>query len=129
MEQNGTLTAQQTLCLEALLGGYTATAAAERAGVGRTTVHRWQSQDFAFQAALNQGRADMQAAYQVRLEVLAEMALSAVEEAITHGDAKTGLAVLKGLGLLSGERPPLGSGDAATLERRASELALFEAMK
>jgi hypothetical protein len=90
--------------------------------VDRTTVHRWLKDAYAFQAALNRGRRDLQEAMQARLLAQAEKAADAVERSITEGDGKTALALLKGLGLLSGERVKVGSDDpeqlaeAATLE-------------
>jgi hypothetical protein len=53
----------------------------------------------------------------LRLERLAEAAIAAVERALNQGDVKTSIAVLRGLGLLSGSPPSLGSDDAEELAR------------
>jgi AcrR family transcriptional regulator len=50
---------RQTRALGALLGGATITAAAEAAGVERTTIYRWLRDDVAFQGAYNRLRHDL----------------------------------------------------------------------
>jgi hypothetical protein len=50
---------------------------------------------------------------------LAEKATAAVERSITEGDGKTALALLKGLGLLSGEASRIGSDDPKKLAFQA----------
>src|SRR5215510_13573473 len=107
MQRNATpatdsLTPTQEKALAALLAGKTVTAAATAAEVDRTTVHRWLKDDFTFRAALNRGQRDLREAMQARVMGLAEKASLFVERAITEGDGKTALALLKGFGLLSG---------------------------
>jgi hypothetical protein len=129
MRRNATpaadLTPSQEKALAALLAGKSVTDAATVGEVDRTTVHRWLKDDFAFQAALNRGRRDLREAMQARLMGLAEKAAECVERSITEGDGKAALALLKGLGLLPGELPKIGSDDPADLEDKARDRELF----
>jgi hypothetical protein len=133
MQQNATdegepgkLTTLQLQVLAALLSGSTATAAAEVAGVDRTSVHRWLRHDWGFQAALNRGRRELQDGLQAHLERVAERAVQAVSDAIEAGDLRAALAVLKGLGFLGGHPAEIGGDDPGIL-RKESELASREA--
>jgi hypothetical protein len=108
MPQNATpteeLTPAQDQALAALLGGKCVTEAATIAGVDRVTVHRWLK-DWSFKAAFNRRRRELQEAMEARLMALANKAADCVDQSLATGDAKTGLALLKGLGLLTGRRP------------------------
>ena len=73
------LTPQQQRALEALLAGQTVTAAANTAGVDRSTVHRWQKDDLVFRAAFNRGRRELLASVHTRLLALTERAVACVE--------------------------------------------------
>ena len=133
MRQNATpgeatLTPAQEKALAALLAGKSVTDAAATAEVDRTTVHRWLKDDFAFQAALNRGRRDLRDAMQSRLMALAERAADVVERAITDGDGRTALALLKVLGLLSGEAPKIGSADPEDLAADARKHEMFRSL-
>ncbi len=110
-----TLPPQQTQALASLLVGQTVTAAADAAGVDRTTVHRWLREDWDFQAALNRARREFRDGLRAHLENVAERAVQAVNEAIEAGDVKVALVVLKGLGLLGGHVPSIGVDDPAAL--------------
>jgi hypothetical protein len=116
MQQNATLPAlepRQALALEQLLAGASVTKAAEVAGVDRSSLHRWRREDPVFQAAYNAARRDLRGEVASRLQILAGAALEAVERAIRDGDARIALGVLKGLGLLTGNPPPIGPADPA----------------
>ncbi len=106
------LTPTQLTALEALNAGATVTAAAAGAGVNRVTLHRWLRDDFAFQAAFNQARRDLREAAATRLLTVAGMAADTVQDAVEAGDVRTSVAVLQGLGLLSGVGTSVGSGEA-----------------
>ena len=123
--QAGAITPSQEKALAALLAGKTVTHAAAGAEVDRTTVHRWLKEDFAFQAALNRGRRDLRKALQARLMNLAEKAAECVERSIGEGDGKSALALLKGLGLLSGQLPRIGSDDPEDFAESARERESF----
>jgi hypothetical protein len=129
MPRNATpaaLTPAQESALAALLSGASVTAAAGVAQVDRTTVHRWLREPV-FQAAYNAGRADLLEATTGRLLALADRATALVESAIDDvGDVKVALAVLKGLGVLSGSTPVIGPTDAQGVEdaQVAAQLAV-----
>jgi hypothetical protein len=98
------------------------TSAAREAGVARETVHRG-SHDPAFQAALNETRADLRSAGRRRLLATAEEATTVVAEPVRQGDVKVALAVLRGLGHLGGSTPAVGLTDVSKLaeEKRLSK--------
>lgn len=118
-EQFGGLEPKQVRAVESLLQGTTATAAAQAAGVNRRTLLRWQQSDYAFQAALNQDRHELREAVQLRLEKLAESAISVVEQALSKGDVRAALAVLRGLLFLGRGPVTIGSDDARALALQA----------
>ena len=104
-----TLTTPQLLAVSVLVAGDTMTAAAEAAGVDRSTVYRWLRDDFAFQAAVNAGRHELQEEIRGKLFRLAVDAADTVAAAIRAGDARTGLAVLRELEVLNGGALVVGS--------------------
>src|SRR5688572_15901053 len=105
------LSAAQIHALEALLRGQTVTEAAKVAKVDRSTVHRWQREDFDFQAAFNRGRMELVSAMQVRVMRMAARAVEVVEEAIDGGDARAAMQILDSLGLLEPSRLVTGADD------------------
>ncbi len=109
-----------------LLAGETVTAAAGAGGVDRSTVHRWLKVDFAFQAALNQGKRELRDAAQSLLNKSATKAAETVAHAVDQGDLKAALVLLKGLGILSGSGAAFGPDDSDVL-RQESEVAQEEA--
>jgi hypothetical protein len=115
------LTPAHEKALAALLEGKTILEAAATADVNRATLHRWLKDDLEFQAAYNRGRRELHDTMQARLLGMAGKAAGTVEKAIQDGDVKAALALLKGLGLLSGDSPKIGSGDPADLESEAKE--------
>ena len=119
------LSPTQQKALSALGEGATITAAADAAGVDRTTVHRWPREDFAFQADWNRLRAEIRKDNVARIEHLADSAFDAVRTAIEEGDARIAVTVLKGIGLLDGQTPSI-SDDPAIL-REEADLAKLEA--
>jgi hypothetical protein len=108
------LSATQSAALEGLLAGKTVTEAAAAAGVGRTTIHKWMRVDFAFQAALNRGRRDLQQAVACRVDQLAADAAECVIKAVREGDAKIALQILKHTNALGPRK--IGSDDELSLE-------------
>jgi hypothetical protein len=132
MRQNATdqsgseLAPNQLRALSALATGSTVTAAAEHAGVDRTTLHRWIREDSGFQAAWNRLRGEIRRELTARLDLLGDAALGAVQTAILGGDTHVALTVLKGLGLLSGKPSSIGPEDAEEVAEEA-ELARDEA--
>jgi hypothetical protein len=98
----------QLAVIELLLSGKTVSASAEAAGVCRETVHRWKREDWLFQAEINQRLGEVQYAIRNRLISTALAATETVNQAISGGDVKAALTVLKGLGVLAGSVPPIG---------------------
>lgn len=112
----GELSPAQEIALEQLVAGETVTAAAQAAGVDRTTVHRWKREP-TFEAAYNRLRAELRDATEARLLRLAEKAARTLEAALDAGDARIGLGVLKGMGLLPEKRPAFGPETPEALEQ------------
>ncbi len=124
------LSPNQVTALEGLLAGKTAAEAAAAAGVGRTTIYKWLRIDFAFQAALNRGRRDLQQAVSYRVEQLAADAAECVARAVREGNVKAAMEILKRLNVLAPRE--IGSDDELLLEieheeqleRRADQVTL-----
>ncbi len=133
MAQNGTpqrgkgLKPNQIKAMEALLSGKSVGGAAEEAGVSRTTLHRWLRENWEFQAALNQRQQELVSAVQAGLLTAASRATAVVSRAIDEGDLRAAIALLKGLGLLSGSGQIEVGPDDPNLVRAEAELAEKEA--
>ena len=119
------LVPRQARALEQLFAGTAITRAAEVAGVDRSTVHRWLRDDVAFQAAYNGLRHDLLRELQSRLDHVVIAALETVSAAVESRDVRAALAVLRGTGILAGDRPPIGPEDPEEVEQEA-ELAKME---
>lgn len=104
------LSPSQETALESLLAGRTLCEAANEAGVNRSTLHRWRKEPV-FMAALNRRRAESREAAEATLERLRTKALEVTEQALDAGDRTVALAVLRGLGMLDGKKPSVGSDD------------------
>ncbi len=120
-EDREALSPDQIRALELVLSGSTISAAAQAVGIDRSTVHRWVRSDFEFQAALNRGKRELAEAVQARLLTVADKAAAVVGNAVDQGNLTAALAVLKGLGALSGTPIRPGCEDAEVL-RKAAEL-------
>jgi hypothetical protein len=101
--RNNELSPAQSEALSAIIAGNSITRAAEIAAVDRSTMHRWLREDWLFQAHLNREKRELKEAIEAHLLKIAENAAEAVSEAVSGGDTRTALTVLKGLGRLSGE--------------------------
>ena len=125
------LSASQERALAALLAGETVTSASEVAKVSRQTVHRWMRNP-EFQAAFNAGRNNLRGEMETRLEIVASQAIANVDRSVVEGDTNVSLAVLKGLGLLRGQLPEVGSELADEIEgqqRLRSAFALLSNLR
>jgi hypothetical protein len=109
------LTAPQETAITSLLAGQSATEAAAAAGVNRSTLWRW-TKDPMFEAALNRRKREIFEQAHSRLAQIAQDALGIIQAAVAGGDAPTALAVLKGVGLLTGQHPPIGTDNPKELE-------------
>ena len=107
MSQNvtlpATISAAQSLAVEALASGSTVTEAAERAGVVRETVSRWVHRDPEFIAELQNRRAKMAAQVRCALETLGKRSVAVLRDAVGKTPIpatkfKAACAVLKLLG-------------------------------
>jgi phage terminase small subunit len=126
MQHNATefdVPANQRLAIEALVAGKNMTAAAQAAGVTRATLWRWMNKDADFQAALNSYKRELFEQVETQAVGLAKLAIEAVEKALREGDAKTGLAVLRGLGMLDGSRIVAPTDDVQELRLRQRRAA------
>jgi hypothetical protein len=112
----GELDSRQIAALKSLLEGETTEQAAHAAGVRRETVSRWFNNNWEFKAAYNAGMRRLQEHAAGRLYALVDSALDVVRDAITKGDVRSALALLKGIGLLRGSPVRIGSGDPERLE-------------
>lgn len=99
------------------------TAAAKAAGVTRATLWRRSNKDAMFQAALNSYKREVFEQVETHAVGLAKLAVEAVENALRAGDAKTGIAVLRGLGMLDGTRLPMPTDDVQELRLRQRRAA------
>jgi hypothetical protein len=103
--------------------------AAKAAEIGRRTLYRWMNEDANFRAAHNAWQKDTMAAARSSVLALTEPAIRAVAGALEAGDAKTGLTILKSLGLLAPPKP--GSSDVEgvkkeqEIERKRKDTNLF----
>ena len=110
------LSPAQYKAIEQLTAGQTVVASAAAAGVTRLTLYRWLKNDPAFQAAYNAWQHDAIATARGRLLAMTESAVTTVSQAVSAGDAKTALTILKSLGLLGVPTP--GSTDPSEVERK-----------
>ena len=120
MTQNDThatepLSSRQLKVLELLVTGESITQAAAKAGSSRETVHRWLKTDYAFQAAFNGMRRELQESVSAQILATSRRAAETVDKAVADGDLRASLQVLRGTGMLSGDRTRVGSEDASHL--------------
>lgn len=134
MAQNGTpqpgkspdlpaLEASQLTFVEALTAGATMTAAAEAAGVSRTTAHRWLKLP-AVRAEMNGRREEVRNRSRARLLALADDAITTIANAVAAGDVKTSLVVVRSLGLLG--EIVVGEVEAVQIEKADAQKKAFD---
>ena len=124
---NGILSDAQLAVIHGLCLGQTTTDVAGEAGVHRSTVHRWKT-DPTFIAEMNRVRAEARAALHERLRRLQMKAADAIESALEEGDARIGLAVLRGTGILGNPLPSIGPTDPERVERALESQARSQEM-
>ena len=76
--------------------------------------------DPTFQATLNRRRKEMSDAVDLRLRSIAYRAAETVATAVEDGNLRASLQVLRGVGLLTGERHKIGSDDPNVLREEAA---------
>ncbi len=109
---------QQDIVIEGLVTGSSVSAAAEAAGVDRTTVYRWRRNDCAYQARLNRRRLELQDEIAVRLAACAGRAVENLRRAVDNGDLKASVIVLKAVGALDRAQCSEGDDNAELLRAR-----------
>lgn len=103
----------QRAALSALCSGKAIREAACVARVHRVTVGRWLHHDPHFRAAYNAWRQELIDSSRARLLRTAEVATATVHRAIAQGDGRLALALLKSLGLASGDSAAAGPSEPA----------------
>ena len=97
------LSAAEMTAIQHLLSGSSVIAAAEAAGVDRTTLHRWMRRKVHFREALTRAREELQATFALRLAAIADTAIDGLRGGVLV-DPKTALAFLEKSGLLQPRR-------------------------
>jgi len=121
LSQESQLSVAQLNAIDVLVQGRTDQETAETVGVARETVTRWRNDNPHFAARLNQQRRLIWNDSHDRLRALASKAVDTLEMALTEGDARAAVDVLKAVGIYGQLPPPSGPEDA--------ELVLWEAAK
>src|SRR4051794_37203961 len=103
----------QERAVATLLSGATVTAAAERAGVSRQTVHRWLAEDPAFIAEYNRGRREMADAVKQALRMLSAQSVRVLKRTLTSSKTPPALKLRAAIEVLKlTADPPEGPTDA-----------------
>ena len=110
------LTPTQELALQHLAAGSSICEAAERAGIGRRTLHRWIKEDPDFAAAYNAWRRELIDSGHARALAMTDRALAAIDKAIEKGNASVALQLVRGIGVL--QQPRVGPEDPGYVQRR-----------
>lgn len=120
VDEGAELTAAQSIALASLLAGDQITEAGRKAGVDRTTVHRWTASDPAFIAALRRGKADILDGARAALRNLATEAVDALAGVLRDPEAppaariKAAATVLEMVGANTPEA--IGPGDPGDVQ-------------
>jgi hypothetical protein len=109
------LTPPQRMAIQLLTSGKSLVAAATAAGVNRTTLYRWLKGDPAFVAAYNAWQKDVRDTARGRILALSDLAITTIAKAITQGDTRSALKILKATGALTHKDP--GSTDPDEIQR------------
>lgn len=115
-------TPSQWKVIEALAAGKTVKDAANMAGVGRESVHRWLRNDVEFIAAHNQARQDVADSIRAEVRSLAQVAVKTVRKVMTSPKSAASArlnAALKILEMVNGLAPEsaIGPTDAETIRQ------------
>lgn len=123
-ETRQALAPEQVLAIGALVAGASDEAAAEQAGVARSTLSRWKG-EAAFTARLN---SEIQASWdghRARLSALQSRALDVVSSALDSDDMTLSLKAAVQVLKLAGERPKGATSVNAVLSIQALENMMF----
>ncbi len=97
------LTAVQAQVVLSLVRGATVTAAAQAAGLHRTTVYHWINTQPAFDAAINQARAEYILTLRDELKTMSSLALATLRSFLETNDTPPGVRLKAALAVL--QRP------------------------
>jgi hypothetical protein len=135
MSQNVTLfttiSPAQSLALQTLVSGGSATKAAKEAGVARETVSRWVHHDPVFLAAMQNARAELASQTRCALEALGMQAVGVLVEAVGNQFVKpwrlkAACAVLKMIGADRAETMPMTTPEEVRVAFQEREAELQE---
>jgi transposase-like protein len=128
-EKHGSnLTPQQMTAVDLLAAGATVTAVAEQVNCARQTVSEWLNQNPAFQAGLNQRRAELWAEQSDPLRGLLPKALDTVESALEEGGAeglKAALAIIRAARIELAPSGPVDIEEIETMEAERKSALIF----
>ena len=114
----GKLSEPKKKALENLMWGNTMSDTARLLGVSRMTIHRWLKNDPVFRAAYNEWNEHCVESHRARILMMCDRAMDAVDNALHTGDARLGMQLLKGMGLIKELKP--GATDAEEIRRNAA---------
>jgi hypothetical protein len=101
------LSPKQLAAFHAVISGIGVVASAERAGVGRSTLHRWMDRDAHFRAALNAWKRQQVESAQSRLLGALDALVAKLISACMANYHEITLKIVQGLGVL---KPPTAGG-------------------
>ena len=104
------LSAAEMTAIQQLLSGSSVTAAAEAAGVDRTTLHRWMRRKVHFREALTRAQEELEATFALRLAAINDIAIDRLKIGVSVDDSKTALAFLEKSGVLRARRSEVAEG-------------------
>jgi hypothetical protein len=127
-------TPAQALAMASLLAGKTVTAASRAAGVSRSTVHRWLSDDPEFMAYYGQARREMSDAVEQGLRLLSASAVSTIRVLLTRRRVSDSVKLRAAVEVLSLTSKPVagptdveGARNAISMRERDAGLARLRA--
>jgi uncharacterized protein YecA (UPF0149 family) len=96
----------QVQVVAALASGQTVSAAAEAAGIHRTTIHNWQKSDATFQSAVREAHDEVMAAFHDGLRELSTLALNTIRQILTDSSVPAAVKLKAALAVLHPQLPP-----------------------
>ena len=94
------LPARQQMVLTFLVAGLSVSESADRAGVGRTSVHEWLRSDPKFRASYNAWQNGIRRTTHAALLGIATSAVKTVSDAVAAGDAKLAYQLLRDMKMI-----------------------------
>jgi len=94
------LSLEKRKALESMCSGDSAATSARRAGVSRTTIYRWISEDPDFSHAYNEWHKAMTECTRAKLMGIVDIAFQTIRTSVKNGDAKTAIRILSSMDVL-----------------------------